>query len=97
MAAETQNFARLEARIPSEIYNLVKLAAEMDGLSITAFVNNSLRSVAESRIEKHNIIQLAKEDRVAIADAILKGTMPISPKLADAMQLHSDVVTESKY
>lgn len=79
MAIESQNTARLEARLPSEVHALLKRAAEIQGRSLTDFVVSAARDAAFRTIEDMEILRVSVEDQRAIAEAILN---PPEPALA---------------
>ena len=48
--ATTQNTARLEARISTELHALLKRAAETQGRTVTDFVISAVKSAAETAL-----------------------------------------------
>ncbi len=51
--------ARLEARLPANIYALLKRAAELQGRSLTDFVVSAAHDAAVRAIEEAEIIRLS--------------------------------------
>jgi len=85
MATESQNTARLEARLPSEVHALLKRAAEIQGRSLTDFVVSAARDAAFRTIEDTEILRVSVEDQRAIAEAILNPPEP-EPALQRAFE-----------
>lgn len=85
MATESQNTARLEARLPSEVHALLKRAAEIQGRSLTDFVVSAARDAAFRTIEETEILRVSVEDQRAIAEAILNPPEP-TPALQRAFE-----------
>ncbi|MBN9662379.1 MAG: DUF1778 domain-containing protein [Acidobacteria bacterium] len=85
MATESQNTARLEARLPSEVHALLKRAAEIQGRSLTDFVVSAARDAAFRTIEDTEILRVSVEDQRAIAEAILNPPEP-APALQRAFE-----------
>jgi uncharacterized protein (DUF1778 family) len=68
--------ARLEARLPVDVYALLKRAAELQGRTLTDFVVTAARDAACRVIEEADIIRLSVEDQRQIAEAILNPPEP---------------------
>lgn len=85
MATESQNTARLEARLPSEVHALLKRAAEIQGRSLTDFVVSAARDAAFRTIEDTEILRVSVQDQRAIAEAILNPPEP-TPALQRAFE-----------
>lgn len=85
MATESQNTARLEARLPGEVHALLKRAAEIQGRSLTDFVVSAARDAAFRTIEETEILRVSVEDQRAIAEAILNPPEP-TPALQRAFE-----------
>ena len=67
---------RLEARMPAEVYGMLKRAAEIEGRSVSDFVVSAAREAAERTIEKASVLRLSAEDQRRFADAILHPPAP---------------------
>ncbi len=85
--------SRLEARLPSAVYELLKQAAEMQGRSLSDFVVNSAREAAEQAIARGNEIRLSQADQIRFAEAILSPP-PIAPALRKAMKARKRLLDE---
>lgn len=68
--------ARLEARISPDLHALLKRAAELQGRSVTDFVADALRKVAQSVVEDATILRLSAEDQIRFANALLAPPEP---------------------
>jgi uncharacterized protein (DUF1778 family) len=68
--------ARLEARLPADVLEVLKRAAEIQGRTLTDFVVTAAREAAVQAIEEHHIIRLSLADQRAIAEAILNPPEP---------------------
>lgn len=68
--------ARLEARLPADVYALLRRAAEMQGRTLTDFVVSAARDAAVKTIEIGEIIRLSVDDQRQIADALLNPPEP---------------------
>jgi uncharacterized protein (DUF1778 family) len=76
MQRQIRTTARLEARLPSEVLERLKRAAEIQGRSLTDFVVAAADEAACRAIEQTEIIRLSVEDQRQIAEAILNPPEP---------------------
>lgn len=60
---------RLAVRLPSEVKDMLQLAAEVSGRSLSDFVLASAVSAAHESIENHERIRLTNEDRAVFLAA----------------------------
>lgn len=63
--------ARLEARLPVEVHNLLKRAAELEGRTLTDFVVDAAREAARRTLEEHSVLRLSLEDQERFARTLL--------------------------
>ncbi len=70
------SISRLEARLPADVYTMLKRAAEIEGRSVSDFVVAAAREAAERTIEKASILRLSAEDQRRFAEAILHPPAP---------------------
>lgn len=77
--------ARLEARLPAEIYTLLKEAADLQGRTLSDFVIASAREAAEVAIARSNAIRLSLAEQKRFAEAILNPP-PVASSLRKAMK-----------
>lgn len=75
---------RLQARVPSELYDLVREAAAVEGLPLTDYLLVALRKSAEATLERHHAIQLSSADQSAFAKALIDPP-PLSSALNRAL------------
>ena len=68
--------ARLEARLPADIYALLKRAAEIEGRTLSDFVVSAAREAASRTIQESGILRLSVEDQKLFANAILNPPAP---------------------
>lgn len=84
------NSARLEARVKLEIYDMLKLAAEMTGRTLTDFVVSSAYEQAKKAIEEHTAITLSLRDQQKFVDSLLVPHEP-SDAMKKAMARHQEL------
>jgi uncharacterized protein (DUF1778 family) len=83
----TEQTSRLEARLPTSIYALVKHAAELKGRSITDFVVSAAHDAAQRAIEEEGVLRLSAEDQQRFAEALINPPEP-GEALQRAKRLH---------
>lgn len=76
MPVKTTAPARLEARLPLDVYALLKRAAELEGRSLSDFVVSAARAAAQHAIERQEIIRLSARDQATFAEALLAPAQP---------------------
>lgn len=91
MASEPTKTARLDARLPLSVLNLIKAAADMQGRSLSEFVVGSAREAAERTIENHSIIRLSVEDQVKFAKALLR-PRKTTAAMRKAAKIHATLI-----
>jgi uncharacterized protein (DUF1778 family) len=74
--ANTPSVARLEARLPADVYALLKRAAEIEGRTLSDFVVSAAREAASRTIQETDILRLSVEDQQRFAGAILNPPAP---------------------
>lgn len=74
--ADRPTTARLEARLPADIYAILKRAAEIEGRTISDFVVSAAREAASRTIQEFEVIRLSVEDQKLFANAILNPPAP---------------------
>lgn len=74
--ADAPTIARLEARLPADIYALLKRAAEIEGRTLSDFVVSAAREAASRTIQESGILRLSVEDQKLFANAILNPPAP---------------------
>lgn len=78
---------RLEARVPTQIKELIGRAASLEGVSLTDFVIASLQKTAAEVVREHEVLSLSVKGSAAFAKAMLAAPKP-SPKLTQAFVRH---------
>ncbi len=84
--------SRLEARIPTHLYNAMERAAELRGLTVTAYVTTIMGEDARRTIEEAHVIRLSQADQIAFAKALLNPPKP-NAKLLAAKRRHAATVS----
>jgi len=90
MQEQTRTTARLEARLPIEVLERLKRAAEIQGRSLTDFVVAAADEAACRAIEQTEIIRLSREDQLQIAEAIINPPEP-GPALRKAVRRYREL------
>lgn len=72
----TELNARLAARIRPDIYDLIKRAAEIEGVTLTHFIISNLQSAARKVIAEAEVIELSLKDQHQFANALLNEYEP---------------------
>jgi uncharacterized protein (DUF1778 family) len=83
---------RLEARTTSRVKRLIQRAAELEGRTVTDFMQDSLKKAAENVIRKHEeetLIRLSKADSETFVKTLLNPPAP-NKKLKRAARLYKD-------
>lgn len=83
---------RLEARIPSDVHEILKRAAEIQGRTMTDFVVSAVREVAQRAIEESEVIRLTLADSKSFADKLLSPPKP-TPALKRAFARRSKLLS----
>lgn len=89
--ANAPTTARLEARLPVDIYALLKRAAEIEGRSLSDFVVSAAREAAARTIEETEVLRLSVEDQKLFVEAILNPPEP-NAALKRAAKLHRKLI-----
>ena len=76
--------ARLEARIPVQVYDLMQRAARLRGLTLTGYLIATAGEDAE-------IVRLAREDQIRFAEALINPPKP-NERLARAAKRHAELI-----
>lgn len=71
--------ARLEARISPELHALLKRAAEIQGLTVSAFVTAVAEDAAKRAVEEAEVVRLSLADQECFAQALLSPPEPAAP------------------
>jgi len=90
MQEQTRTTARLEARLPIQVLERLKRAAEIQGRTLTDFVVAAADEAACRAIEQTEIIRLSVEDQRQIAEAIINPPKP-TPALLKAVRRYREL------
>lgn len=83
---------RLEARTTSRIKRLIEQAAELEGRTVTDFMQDALKVAAEKVIRKHEeetVIRLSRADSEIFVRTLLNPPAP-NKKLKRAARIYKD-------
>jgi uncharacterized protein (DUF1778 family) len=80
--------ARLEARLPKNVYAAIKHAAELKGRSVSDFVVATAHEAAVRAIEDERMIRLVLDDQRRFVQALLRPPKP-NAALRRAKKLHA--------
>lgn len=86
---------KLEASLTTEQKELLLIAAEIEGTTLTDFVIRSAQKQARQVIEEHSKIQLCLEDSQVFVESLLNPPEPNSRMLAKAREYIKNI-SESK-
>jgi len=83
--------SRIGARISSDLHQMLKRAAQIQGRTLTDFLISAARESALRAIKDHDIIQLSLRDQESVARALLS---PPKANLAlrKAMKRHDALI-----
>jgi uncharacterized protein (DUF1778 family) len=83
--------ARLEARIPARVYNELRRAAELRGMTLTGYLVATAGEQARREVAEAEIMRLAREDQIRFAEALINPPKP-SARLRRAARRHAALV-----
>lgn len=86
-----ENTSRLEARIPTSVYEVMEHAAALRGLTMTAYITATMGEDARRTIEQTALIRLSRADQVAFAEALINPPPP-NDRLIAAAKRHAPMV-----
>jgi uncharacterized protein (DUF1778 family) len=90
MKESKQQIARLEARLPVDVYAMLKRAAEIQGRTLTDFVIAVTSEAARQTIEATDIVRLSVNDQRLFAESLLNPPEP-TPALRRAFEKHREL------
>ncbi|MGE0652469.1 MAG: DUF1778 domain-containing protein [Alphaproteobacteria bacterium] len=88
--AETRT-ARLEARIPVQVYDQMQRAARLRGMTLTGYLLATAGEDARRVVEEADILRLAREDQMRFAQALVDPPKP-NDRLARAARRHAALI-----
>lgn len=83
--------ARLEARIPAQVYAQMQRAAELRGMTLTAYLLATAGEDARRVVEEAEVLRLAREDQIRFAEALIHPPKP-NRRLIRAAKRHAALV-----
>jgi uncharacterized protein (DUF1778 family) len=83
--------ARLEARIPAQVYAEMQRAARLRGLTLTGYLIATAGEDARRIVEDAEIMRLAREDQIRFAEALIHPPKP-NKRLVRAAKRHAELI-----
>jgi len=83
--------ARLEARIPVQIYDQMQRAARLRGMTLTGYLIATAGEDARRVLEDAEIMRLAREDQIRFAEALIDPPEP-NERLVRAARRHAELI-----
>lgn len=84
---------RITARTTEHVKELVELASNLRGLSITDFVTDSVEREARQIIKDYKVLELSKRDSKAFVKT-LKNPPDPNDNLKEAAEVHEELIGE---
>lgn len=83
--------ARLEARIPAQVYDQMQRAARLRGMTLTGYLIATAGEDARRVVEEAEILRLARADQLRFAEALAAPPQP-NARLARAAKRHAELI-----
>jgi uncharacterized protein (DUF1778 family) len=83
--------ARLEARIPVQVYDQMQRAARLRGMTLTGYLIATAGEDARRVVEDAEIMRLARADQIRFAEALINPPEP-NERLARAAKQHAQLI-----
>ncbi len=83
--------ARLEARVPVQVYDQMQRAARLRGMTLTGYLIATAGEDARRVVEDADIMRLAREDQIRFAEALINPPPP-NARLARAAKRHAELI-----
>ncbi|MSP88394.1 MAG: DUF1778 domain-containing protein [Alphaproteobacteria bacterium] len=83
--------ARLEARIPVQVYDQMQRAARLRGMTLTGYLVAVAGEDARRVVENAEIVRLARADQIRFAEALINPPKP-NRRLARAAKRHAELI-----
>lgn len=84
---------RITARTTEHVKELVELASNLRGLSITDFVTDSVEREARQIIKDYKVLELSERDSKAFIEALENPPEP-NEALTEAAEAHEELIGE---
>lgn len=91
MPKNVAEMARLEARIPVDVYDQMRRAAKLRGMTLTGYLLATAGEDAKRVVEEAEIMRLAREDQIRFAEALISPPKPNS-RLRRAAERHAALI-----
>ncbi len=92
LETETET-ARLEARVPVQIYDQMQRAARLRGMTLTGYLIATAGEDAKRVVEDADIMRLAREDQIRFAHTLLDPPKP-NARLVRAAKRHAGLIAK---
>ena len=83
--------ARLEARIPVQVYDQMQHAARLRGMTLTGYLIATSGEDARRIVEDADIMRLARDDQIRFAEALIPAPRS-NARLARAAKRHAELI-----
>lgn len=83
--------ARLEARIPVQIYDQLQRAARLRGMTLTGYLIATAGEDARRVVEDAEVMRLARADQIRFAEALISPARP-NERLKRAAKRHAELI-----
>ncbi|HEY0121789.1 MAG TPA: DUF1778 domain-containing protein [Rhizobium sp.] len=83
--------ARLEARIPVQVYDQMQRAARLHGMTMTGYLIATAGEDARRTVEDAEIMRMAREDQIRFARALIDPPKP-NDRLCRAAKRHAELI-----
>jgi uncharacterized protein (DUF1778 family) len=83
--------ARLEARIPVHVYESMRRAARLLGMSLTSYLVATAGEDARRVVEEADILRLSREDQLRFAEALIHPPRA-NDRLVRAAKRHAELI-----
>lgn len=83
--------ARLEARIPVQVYDTMQRAARLRGMTLTGYLLATAGEDARREVEEAEIMRLSREDQIRFAEALINPPKA-NDRLVRAAKRHAGLI-----
>lgn len=83
--------ARLEARVPVDVYEQMQRAARLRGMTLTGFILATAGEDARRVVEEADVQRLTAEDQLRFAKALIDPPTP-NARLTRAAKRHAELI-----
>lgn len=71
-----EDLVRLDLRIPTQLTQMIDLAASIEGTTRTEFLIGAASERAKKVIEANSVVRLSARDQLLLAESLAKGAVP---------------------